>query len=116
MGHRGTHTTCFIYAANRARTSGACISLRFALPVSTGGIGVYQFVAGAIVLAIPLIAIFLAQLRDGLASAMNEDFVLYARAKGLSEWAIVWRHASRAAINPFLTIAGLSLAGCSAGR
>jgi ABC-type dipeptide/oligopeptide/nickel transport system permease component len=74
-----------------------------------------QLIFGAIVLAVPLIAVFLAQLRDGLADVMQEDFVRLARAKGLSEPAVVMRHALRAAVNPFLTIAGLSLGGLLGG-
>ena len=74
-----------------------------------------QFIAASAVLAIPLISIFLAQLRDGLADVMQEDFIRLARAKGLSEWVVVFRHALRAAINPFLTISGLSLGGLLGG-
>jgi peptide/nickel transport system permease protein len=70
---------------------------------------------GAIVLAVPLISIFLAQLRDALVDVMQEDFVRLARAKGLSEPTVVIRHALRAAVNPFLTIAGLSLGGLLGG-
>ncbi len=74
-----------------------------------------QLIAGAIVLAIPLISIFVAQLRDALADVMKEDFVRLARAKGLSESTVVIHHALRAAVNPFLTIAGLSLGGLLGG-
>ena len=38
-----------------------------------------------------------------------------ARAKGLSESAIISRHASRFALNPLLTILGLSLGGIIGG-
>ncbi len=69
----------------------------------------------SITLAIPLIALFLAQAREGLSKAMNEDFVRYARAKGLSEWAVVLRHAVRPALNPFLTLFGLSLGALLGG-
>ncbi len=74
-----------------------------------------QLLAGAVVLAIPLVSIFLAQLRDALADVMQEDFVRLARAKGLNESTVVIRHALRAAVNPFLTIAGLSLGGLLGG-
>lgn len=74
-----------------------------------------QLIAGAIVLAIPLVSIFLAQLRDALADVMKEDFVRLARAKGLSESSVIIRHALRAAVNPFLTIASLSLGGLLGG-
>lgn len=92
------------------------VSLRFAFAAPVAGeTSLFQIVAGSIVLAIPLISIFLAQLRDGLNDAMNEDFVRLARAKGLSEWRVITRHALRAALNPFLTISGLSLGGLLGG-
>lgn len=92
------------------------ISLSFSFPAQTAGsFSFFQLVSGAIVLAVPLISMFLAQLRDGLAGAMREDFVRLARAKGLSEWTIITRHALRAALNPFLTISGLSLGGLLGG-
>ncbi len=69
----------------------------------------------SLTLAIPLIALFLAQAREGLSKAMNEDFVRYARAKGLSEWAVVLGHAVRPALNPFLTLFGLSLGALLGG-
>lgn len=86
----------------------------FAAPVA-GGFSPFQLVSGSIVLAVPLISIFLAQLRDGLADAMDEDFVRLARAKGLNEWRVITRHALRAALNPFVTVSGLSLGGLLGG-
>ena len=67
-----------------------------------------SFWLGAAALAAPLISVFLAQLHDGLDETMAEDFVQLARAKGLSEGVIVARHAIRAALNPVLTVFGLS--------
>ena len=69
----------------------------------------------AFVLAVPLIATLLAQVRDGLASALREEFVQVARAKGLSERAVTLRHALRAALNPLITISGYSLGGLVGG-
>lgn len=69
----------------------------------------------SIVLAAPLVSLFLAQAHEGLTRAMNEDFVRYARAKGLGEWTVIRRHALRAALNPFLTLFGLSLGGLLGG-
>ena len=69
----------------------------------------------SLTLAIPLTSLYLAQAREGLAEAMNEDFVKYARAKGLSEWAVILRHALRPALNPLLTLFGLSLGALLGG-
>ena len=90
------------------------LQFAFAAPVA-GEIGAFQIVAGSIVLAIPLISMFLAQLSDGLKEAMNEDYIRLARAKGLTEWRVITGHALRNALNPFLTLSGLSLGGMLGG-
>ncbi|HKP69122.1 MAG TPA: ABC transporter permease [Pyrinomonadaceae bacterium] len=76
---------------------------------------VMSFWFAAAAMATPLISIFLAQLHDGLTETMAEDFVQLARAKGLSESVIVARHAIRAALNPVLTVFGISLGGLLGG-
>lgn len=47
--------------------------------------------------------------RTAMLEAMREDFVHSARARGLSERQVVWRHAWRNAVFPVLTLFGLSL-------
>lgn len=74
-----------------------------------------RLVPAACVLAIPLIALFLAQIRDGLQTTLAEDFVRVARAKGLSERAILVRHALRPALNPLITIFGASIGAVMSG-
>ncbi len=69
----------------------------------------------ALVLSVPLVALFLAQVRDGLGEALGEEFVQVARAKGLPESVVILRHALRAALNPLITIFGLSLGGIMSG-
>lgn len=84
-------------------------------PPTAGSIGATQLALGALALGIPLVSIFLGQLQEGYAEAMNQDFVRLARAKGLSETVVIVRHATRAAVGPFLTIFGLSLGGLLGG-
>jgi ABC-type dipeptide/oligopeptide/nickel transport system permease component len=74
-----------------------------------------SFVLSSLVLSVPLIALFLAQAKDALRSAMEEDFVKLARSKGLSENALILRHASRAALGPLLTLLGLSIGSIIGG-
>ncbi|MFN2455011.1 MAG: ABC transporter permease [Pyrinomonadaceae bacterium] len=69
----------------------------------------------AIVLSVPLIALFLAQVRESLRAALREEFVRVARAKGLPERIVVLRHALRAGLNPLITIFGYSLGGVISG-
>jgi peptide/nickel transport system permease protein len=80
----------------------------------TGG-ALLNLLLPAFVLSVPVIALFLAQVRDGLGLALREEFVQVARAKGLSERVVTMRHALRAALNPLITIFGYSLGGLVSG-
>lgn len=55
------------------------------------------------------IAVLMRQMRANLLDVLHADFVRTARAKGLREGRVVNRHAVRNAINPLISIAGLSL-------
>ncbi len=74
-----------------------------------------MFVLTAIALGLPLVGIFLGQFHEQLTTAMGEDFVQLARAKGLSEWTVIRRHASRAALVPLITLFGLSIGALLGG-
>jgi peptide/nickel transport system permease protein len=89
----------------------------FSLGAETKSVGgaLLNLILPAFVLSVPLIALFLAQVREGLGSALREEFVQVARAKGLSERAVTLRHALRAALNPLITIFGYSLGGLISG-
>jgi ABC-type dipeptide/oligopeptide/nickel transport system permease component len=93
----------------------ALMALVLSLSVVSTSSYAFQLFAGAVVLAVPLISIMLAQLKNGLDEVMSEDFIRTARAKGVSEWSIIGRHALRPSLSPFLTIAGLSLGGLLGG-
>ncbi|MFK7603830.1 ABC transporter permease [Deinococcus sp. SM5_A1] len=65
---------------------------------------------------IPMIAIglegvagLMRQMRASMLDVINQDYVRTARAKGLAGRAVLWRHAVRNAINPLISLAGLSL-------
>lgn len=89
----------------------------FSVGAGTGGVSgsLLNILLPAFVLSVPLIALFLAQVRDGLGAALREEFVQVARAKGLSERVVTLRHALRAALNPLITIFGYSLGGLVSG-
>jgi ABC-type dipeptide/oligopeptide/nickel transport system permease component len=53
--------------------------------------------------------------RSSLMEALSEDYVLTARAKGLSNWRIVWKHAFRASLLPVATLIALSMGYLVAG-
>lgn len=53
--------------------------------------------------------------RGSMIEALSEDFVRTARAKGLSERSVTFKHAFRAAVVPIVTIFGLDFAALLAG-
>jgi peptide/nickel transport system permease protein len=53
--------------------------------------------------------------RSSMLETLGEDYILTARAKGLANWAIVWRHAFRNALLPIVTLIALTLGYVVAG-
>ncbi|MBY5583951.1 ABC transporter permease [Rhizobium leguminosarum] len=66
-------------------------------------------------LALIYLALFLRVMRSGMAEAWKLDFVLFARAKGLSRSRIVLRHVARNALLPLITMLGLQSAAMLGG-
>lgn len=54
-------------------------------------------------------------MRGQLLDTLSRQYVLTARAKGLGERVVVWKHAVRNAINPLITMLGMSLPDLFAG-
>ena len=63
---------------------------------------------------IPL-AIIARMTRSSVLETLNQDYVRTARAKGLSEFVVVTKHAVRNALLPVVTIIGLNFGGLIAG-
>ena len=61
------------------------------------------------VLAVSFAAFYSRLLRGNLTEVLGEDYIRTARAKGLSERRVVFRHGLRSAITPIVTIFGLDL-------
>ncbi len=83
-------------------------------PVS-GREGVSSLILPALTLGTSLAAILARMVRSSLLEVLGEDFVRTARAKGLSEWQVVWHHAMRNAWLPVLTLVGLQLGALLGG-
>lgn len=67
-----------------------------------------HLVMPVIVLGVASAAGFARYTRGSMIDALSEDYVRTARAKGLGERAVVWRHAFRGSLGTLITIAGLS--------
>ncbi len=62
-----------------------------------------------LVLAASFAAFYARLLRSNLIDTMSQDYIRTARAKGLSERDVIWKHAVRAAITPIVTVLGLDI-------
>jgi len=83
-------------------------------PVS-GRSGAGSIILPSITLGSALAAILARMVRSTLLEVLNEDFVRTARAKGLPERVVIWRHAMRNAWLPVITLLGLQLGALLGG-
>ena len=68
-----------------------------------------------VTLSLPLIAIVSRLMRASMIEAMRSNAIRTARAKGLPEAQVIWRHALPIAILPVVSYVGPALAGVMAG-
>ena len=90
------------------------------LPVSGAGAGgagefLLHLVLPALTLALGLSAILTRMVRTAMLEELSQDYIRTARAKGLSERTVVYRHALRNALIPVLTVIGLQFGSLLAG-
>ena len=95
------------------------------LPVSGAGNGgagasgpitfLLHLILPAITLGLGLAAILTRMVRTAMLEELNQDYIRTARAKGLTENAVVYRHALRNALIPVLTVIGLQFGSLLAG-
>lgn len=84
------------------------------LPVSGMESGA-SIILPALTLGFGLSAILTRMTRTSLLEVLNDDYIRTARAKGLTEQAVILRHALRAALLPIITIVGLQMGSLLAG-
>lgn len=69
----------------------------------------------ALTLGISLAAVLARMVRSSLLEVLGDDYIRTARAKGLGEGAVVWRHGLRNALLPVITVLGLQLGALLGG-
>jgi peptide/nickel transport system permease protein len=69
----------------------------------------------ALVLGTGLSAVLMRQMRSAMLTSLSADYVRTARAKGLSEWSVVGRHALRNSLITITTVLGLQLGALISG-
>ena len=71
--------------------------------------GLRSLALPAITLGLALAAVITRTLRSSVLEALSEDYIRTARAKGLSDGAVIRRHALKNALIPVVTVLGLQL-------
>jgi peptide/nickel transport system permease protein len=74
-----------------------------------------HLVLPVVVLTLTGAASLLLFVRSSMIEALSQEYILTARAKGLKEKTVIWRHALVNALLPVITILGLSLPGLISG-
>ncbi len=96
------------------------------LPVSTAGTGGHgtlsnlgsflaHLILPAITLGLSLAAILTRMVRSAMLEELSQDYIRTARAKGLTERRVLYRHALPNALIPILTVLGLQFGSLLAG-
>lgn len=78
-------------------------------PIATASITLNGIVLPALTLAIYQSAKYTRQVRTVILDELNQDYVIGARARGLSENMILWKHILPNAILPLITLLGMSI-------
>lgn len=85
------------------------------LPVVSTDIGFKKMILPAVTLAFSMSAKYTRQVRATVLEELNQDYVSGARARGMREWVILWRHVFPNALLPLVTLLGLSMGSLLGG-
>jgi len=96
-----------IFPASGANTAGSEFTSEWARLTSADFL--WHLVLPALTLALYLQGLPLLLMRATMLEVLNDEFIVMARMKGLSRWAIVMRHAARNALLPVATAFALGL-------
>ena len=76
---------------------------------SSGRGGWAHLVLPVVALSFYRVALFVRLVRSGMLDVLGQDYVRTARAKGLPEQSVIYRHALRNTLIPFVTIGGMQM-------
>lgn len=85
------------------------------LPVVSNQMNFQRLILPAVTLAIAMAGKYARQVRAAILEELRQDYVAGARARGLSEGRVLWRHVLPNAVLPLITMLGLSLGSLLGG-
>lgn len=83
------------------------VYLKWLPPMGRGG--VLHYIMPAVTLSCMSIAILIRFVRTNMLEQRNHRFILYARARGVSQQVITWRHMLKHSLLPVITVLGMHL-------
>ena len=81
----------------------------------SGGSELKHLILPAVVMALGIVPTIARLLRASLISELGQLYIVFARAQGLSDGVVLWRHAVRVAVLPIMALLGLYLGGALGG-
>ena len=92
------------------------VALKFKLlPVISTGDGIEKMILPVLTLAFSMAAKYTRQVRTAVLEELNQDYVIGARARGIKESTILWRHVFPNSLLPLITLLGVSLGSLLGG-
>jgi peptide/nickel transport system permease protein len=85
------------------------------LPVISSGMDVKSAIMPTLTLSIAMSAKYMRQVRSAVLEELNKDYVLGARARGVSDSIILWKNVMKAAMLTILTLLALSIGSLLGG-
>lgn len=85
------------------------------LPIVGGSVNLRNLVLPALTLGIVMAAKYARQVRAAVLEELNQDYVMGARARGMSESHILWKEVLPNAMMPLITLLGLSFGNLLGG-
>ena len=85
------------------------------LPIVGGEIGIDTLILPSLTLAIAMASKYTRQVRKAILEELHQDYVVGARARGMSESHILWKEVLPNAMLPLITLLGLSLGNLLGG-
>lgn len=73
------------------------------------GSHIWHLVPAWMIIGAPMFAAIVRHVRGGVFDTLNEQYIVTARSKGLSESRVLWKHALRNALNPLASMFGVML-------
>ena len=90
-------------------------SITFDLLPSSGATSFQHFILPALALSTAYIATYIRLIRNSMLENMRENYVLFARARGLSEFAVICKHVLKNSLQSSMTSIGIGIVRLLAG-